>query len=1611
MLNKKKQRKQKLIQETIDLAAKSDFGKNPSFDFFISTFYQFIPQSEIIYMMPEQLLAWAHHAWNFAQKKSKNTPTINIFVPTFEKDGWESNDIFIEIINCNMPFLVDSISAALARFSLISDFNLHPVFQVKRGNKGQLQDIRQFNGITEKGFITESVMFIKIEAQPVVEQFDIIKKEMLKVLLNVHMAVDDWHSMLIKVKEVSFDIEKVFFKSHEEIDEVKDFLYWLEQDHFTFLGYREYDYINKAPTIIKSKEGALGILRDKKCQMFEHISDGEKIPDEVAAFLNRPDILMINKANIRSLVHRNVHLDVIGIKKFDAQGKVIGEHQFVGLLTSVAYHQNPDNIPICRVKTAYTFDKAGFAQGGHDGKSLTHILNTFPRDDLFQISKEELFEITMGILDLQDRPQTALFLRPDAFGRFISCYVYVPRERYDVSIREKIISILEDAFKGEHKAYYLYLTNEVMARLHIIIKTVPGKIPEYDALDIQSNLIEACKTWVDLLYSENIAIHGVNSGIAIHKQFSESFPISYQLAFDPKIAVQDIGTISDLFMSDGFALNLYRLDSTPKHLVKLKLYNYGLPIYLSDVLPMIEGMGLRVVSEVPYEIKPRDIPQSVWMHDFILELHTKTDTEINIEDIKERFESAFIQLWYNKIENDNFNRLVIYAGLRARDATIIRAYYHYLKQLGIVFSQSYIEDVFVKFPHITKKLIDFFHVKFDPEEKKSRKSRCDSLCSDIEGSLDEIKSIEEDKILRKFLNLIQATQRVNYYQGRSIEKRKPYLSFKIKSALVDDMPSPKPLYEVFVYSPEMEGVHLRGGKVARGGIRWSDRREDFRTEVLGLMKAQLTKNSLIVPTGSKGGFIVKKSQPSRDEVITCYKMLMKGLLDITDNLKDGKVIPPKNTVRYDDDDPYLVVAADKGTATFSDIANSISADYDFWLGDAFASGGSAGYDHKKMGITAKGAWESVKRHFRELDINTQETDFSVIGIGDMGGDVFGNGMLLSEHIKLIGAFNHEHIFFDPNPDPAKSFVERQRLFDLPRSKWSDYNAKLISKGGGIFSRADKSIPVSREMADKYGISGKQISPVELMKAMLTSHVDLLWFGGIGTYIKASSESDADAGDRANDSIRVDAKNVKAWVIGEGANLGVTQLGRIEFALRGGKINSDSIDNAGGVNCSDHEVNIKILLNNLISKGALTLEKRNKLLVDMTDHVSALVLKENYLQTQALTLAERQGVNKVNILLRLIRFLEKSELLNRELEYLPDDETIEERRLQKKSFVRPELSVLLAYSKILLKNTLAEGNFADDSFFDKEISDYFPAQLQKNFSKEVCSHSLRNEIIITHVTNNVINRCGMTFVIDMMEKAGANADDVVRSYVVTEEIFGLRTMYEEVDQLDYHVPVSIQINLFFRIKQLQERICLWLLSYCTHPLKIVENIDFFKQGVTQLSKKLISLLDDNDQERLNHRYQEFINQGVPELLAKKIANLSFINASCDIIRIAHYAQLDPLIVGNVYFKVGNIFHLRWLRQMTRKVEVQNHWEAKALSNYVEEFYTFQSLLTLNIVPLYESSKDNMIDVWVENNKTKVQQLNELIKEMRTHGHVDLPMLVVVNNHLQGMLRNDDIKRAD
>lgn len=1546
--------------------------------------------------------------WNFVSNRKAGEPKVQVFNPHIETHGWQSTHTVIEIVYDDMPFLIDSISIALNR----RNSNIHLILHVgdicfKRDKEGKVEklivDDKQRDELPK-----EVAIYIEIDKQSDKTILNEIVEELKEVLTGVRTVVQDWRQMKDNALESIKNLEQTNAKVEEvELRESIAFIKWLAEDHFTFLGYQEYDLVEKEGEIYyqlieKSRLGASkNIDQDQEFSL-------SSLQEEARELYLAKQLLLVGKTNIRSSVHRPAYMDFVSIKIFDKKGNPIKEKRFMGLYTSVTYNSSVKWVPLLRLKVANVLGLAGFPRGSHEEKTLLNILETLPRDDLFGATEHELLELSIGILHLQERQKIRLFVRRGIFSYFMTCLVFVPREKFTSDLAEKMKEILLRGFNGLSVEFNTRFSDSSLARIHFVIRLDPKKELVYEQKVLEEELVEIGRTWQDTLKEALIATHGEEKGLAILRQYKNAFPAGYQETFSARTAVSDIEYFKMLSKENPIQMSLYHPLDESDEIIRFKLFRIGATIPLSDVVPILENMGLRIISERPYKVILGDQEDSIWINDYRM---TYRGGEIfDTEVIKDHFQEAFNHVWYKAAENDGFNDLVLGAGLNWRQVMVLRGYFKYLWQTGFSFSQDHVEEALSANPDISSMLIQLFSLRFDPDNVAS-KSEQDKLVKNIQKSLDDVSNLNEDRILRRYMNTILATVRTNYYQeGPNQQLHKSYFSFKLQSERVPDLPLPHPMFGVFVYSPRLEGIHLRAAKVARGGIRWSDRREDFRTEILGLMKTQQVKNALIVPMGAKGGFVVKNlpQNGSRDqimdEVIYCYQTLMRGLLDITDNYQGNSIIHPERVVRYDDDDPYLVVAADKGTATFSDVANTLSKYYGFWLGDAFASGGRTGYDHKKMGITARGAWESVKRHFHEIGFDTQKQNFTVVGIGDMSGDVFGNGMLLSEHIKLVAAFNHMHIFLDPSPDAKASFEERKRLFALPRSAWSDYDPKLISKGGGVFPRSAKSISLTPEIKKLLGIKVDKIVPNDLIRVILKAPVDLLWNGGIGTYVKYSKERNADVGDRTNDVLRINGNELRCKVVGEGGNLGFTQLGRVEYARNGGRLNTDAIDNSGGVNCSDSEVNIKILLNDAVHAGDLTEKQRNEILADIQSEVAEHVLKNNRSQTKAISVTISKATGDLEMHSRIIDEMEKGGKLDRAIEFLPDHEEIETRKAAKQGLTRPEVAVLMAYVKIFIKEALLNSDLPEDPFFQFEIEESFPVPLRERFKKYMPNHRLKREIIATQLSNKVVNDMGISFVSRLRDETGSSSPDIIRAYVIAREIFQAELIQDTVDQLHTKVKASVQHSMLHELTRLVRRGARWFLRNRYGKIDLSATIDHFLPSIEQIRQSLLEGLVDYDDE-VEQNAKVLVKANVPEELAYRVASMSALFSALDIVEAASLHDLPVDQVTKIYYEIGKRLKLGWFRELIKRHPVSNHWEALARGSFRDDLDRQQRNLAVSII-MGAKDKDNqdpnvLVDEWLSHHKLLVERWRYFISELKNTRTIDFTMFAVALRELLDM----------
>lgn len=1610
---------------------------------------------------PVDVFGAALSHYRLAANRPQGTANVRVHTPTVEENGWTCSHSVVEVVTDDMPFLVDSVTNELSRQGRGIHVVIHPQVVVRRDVTGKLIEILDVSGEgrgtpgRDRGAdlphdaLVESWIHVEIDRESERSSLKQITNDLLRILSDVREAVEDWEKMrdaALRIAEELPSEPTADDLRDQEIDEARELLRWLAADHFTFLGYREYE-LTSAPGASGGDEDALsavpgtglGILRADPAH---GEGDGHpvspsfnRLPKDARAKAREHKLLVLTKANSRATVHRPSYLDYVGVKKFDAEGNVIGERRFLGLFSSAAYTESVRRVPVIRRKVAEVLEGAGFTAHSHDGRDLLQILETYPRDELFQTPVDQLRTIASSVLYLQERRRLRLYLRQDEYGRYYSALVYLPRDRYTTGVRLRLIDILKEELGGTSVDFTAWNTESILSRLHFVVRVEPGArltdLTDADADRIEARLVEAARSWADGFADALTAEVGEERAAELLRRYNHAFPEGYKADNPPRGAVADLAHLEKV--TEGgeggaggedddrdFAVSLYEPVGAGPGERRFKIYRSGEPVSLSKVLPVLNRLGVEVVDERPYELRRTD-GTTAWIYDFGLRMPER----LNGDDARERFQDAFTAVWTGEAESDNFNQLVLLAGLHWRQAMVLRAYAKYLRQAGSTFSQTYMEDTLANNVHTTRLLVSLFEARMSPERQRAGTELTDGLLEELDGALDQVASLDEDRILRSFLTLIKATLRTNHFQkaggdrapdcpGTGEGRPHSYLSIKLDPQAVPDLPAPRPAYEIWVYSPRVEGVHLRFGKVARGGLRWSDRREDFRTEILGLVKAQMVKNTVIVPVGAKGGFVGKRlPDPAVDrdawlaEGIACYKTFISGLLDITDNLVGGEIEHPKDVVRHDEDDTYLVVAADKGTATFSDIANQVAEAYGFWLGDAFASGGSAGYDHKGMGITARGAWESVKRHFRELGHDTQSEDFTAVGVGDMSGDVFGNGMLLSEHIRLVAAFDHRHIFLDPNPDAAVSYAERRRLFELPRSSWGDYNTALLSQGGGIHPRTAKSIPVNAQVRAALGIDAgvTKMTPAELMRAVLKAPVDLLWNGGIGTYVKSSAESDADVGDKSNDAIRVDGADLRVKVVGEGGNLGLTQLGRIEFAAAGGRINTDAIDNSAGVDTSDHEVNIKILLNSVVNDGDMTTKQRNKLLAEMTDEVGALVLRNNYAQNTALALAIAQSSSMLHAQQRFIRRLVRDGHLDRALEFLPTERQIRERLNAGRGLTQPETAVLLAYTKITVADELIQTDVPDDPYLQRLLHAYFPSALRERFAEQIDAHALRREIVTTVLVNDTVNSGGTSFLHRMREETGASLEEVVRAHTAARAIFGLGQVWDDVEALDTEVPAEVQIRIRLHSRRLVERGTRWLLNNRPQPLRLSETIEFFDERVAEVWGELPRLLQGSDLEWHQKNLDDLTAAGVPHSLATRVAGFSSVFPALDIVAIADRTAKAPLDVAEVYYDLGERLRINQLLDRILELPRSDRWQSMARASIREDLFAAHAALCADVLSAGNgtATPEQRFKAWEQKNSAILGRARATLEEIHGSEGFDLANLSVAMRTMRTLLR--------
>lgn len=1651
-MNRKNEKAKQQLLDQVSAALASQLGvKSAELGHsYVAGYFRRVPLAELASQNVEVLAAMLASQLKFMARRQTGESLLRVYNPNHSRDGWESKHTIVEMVNDDKPFLVDSATLALAEMGLDVHLIVHPVMKVRRGKTGNLLAIASRDDTSAKA---ESVMQIQINHQSSLDTLRKISKQLKATIQDVELAVRDWQAMIRVAEETGELMPQWAPQADAEVmAECQEFMHWLVDNHFILLGTRDYDVVKagKQYELQIVPGSGLGILEeDESTVAARPLSKLAEYARTRSA--NTP--LIITKTNSRSTVHRVGYMDYIGVLRYDKRGNIIGERRLLGLFTSSAYSLSVMETPLVRGRVKQVVAQLSLQPGSHAWKTLMHILETLPRDELLQASADDLAEIAEGILNLQERRRVRLFIRREQYGRFYSCLVYIPRERFNTENREKIQAILNRALKGKKLDYVVNVSESALARLHVIIRPEFGVTPHPEVALLEQKIVDAVHSWADELTTLLVQQHGEEKGLRLARRYGPAFPEAYKEDVSPWVAGFDVDNAAAVDRGEDLRMSLYRPRKVRGGHIRFKLFRKGQPIALSEVLPMLENLGLSIVSERPYELKfEGDHDDHLWIQDF--DMIPVAKRELNLESIRSLFQEAFRRALTGDIDSDSFNQLIIAAELNWRQVKVIRAYCKYLLQIGTPFSQNYMAETLAKYPVISRMLLELFEAMFDPardgESDYQRQQAVRQLARVMESLLDEpfsqdevlaeylddaykarqqgdreeqvqtlrtafqraltlVTSLDEDRILYSFYDIMRATLRTSYFRRDEHGEISDYISFKIDSGKVADLPLPRPYREIWVYSPRFEGIHLRGGKISRGGLRWSDRREDFRTEVLGLMKAQNVKNTMIVPVGAKGGFVLKRppTQGGREafqqEGVYCYKRFINALLDITDNLSEDKVLYPENVVRRDEDDPYLVVAADKGTATFSDTANGISLQRGFWLADAFASGGSVGYDHKGMGITAKGAWEGVKRHFRELGIDIQKQPFTVVGIGDMSGDVFGNGMLLSKKTCLKAAFNHLHIFLDPTPDPKTSFAERQRLFKKPRSGWDDYNPEKISAGGGVFSRLDKTVPLSPQIQQWLGVDDTQLAPHELIRLLLKAPVDLLWNGGIGTYVKSSKESNADVGDMTNNSLRVNGDELGCRVVGEGGNLGCTQRGRIEFAMAGGRINTDFIDNSAGVATSDHEVNIKILLAQAIRSGKLKEKDRPALLASMTDEVAELVLRSNYLQTQAISMMETMKGPRMGSKQHFVAKMEEQGIINRQLEFLPDDDQLTERRTRGEGLTRPELSILLSYSKIVVYQQLLDSDLHEDPYLSRELIRYFPQPLQKKFAPVMEEHRLRREIIATQVTNSMVNRMGVSFCLRMQEDTNATPASVAKAFTIAREIFNAREFWAEVESLDNRIAAQEQTQALLTMWNVLRQSTRWVLIRRSGKLDVNEMIERWSPGLQAMEQYIVANLSAVERETMAAKVQSGLEAGMPESLAARIALLEFILPALDVVETAAQRKMAVQDVAHVYFRLGELLHLKWLREQLENLPVKGQWHAHARAILRDELFSRHNQLVDKVLRESGRSKD-AVSSWLARNETRAGPVISFMNEMADLPEMDFATLSVAVRSLGQMLES-------
>ena len=1509
--------------------------------------------------------------------------------------GGSGAHTLVETVNDDMPHLVDTLTLTARAHRLAVHLTVHPVLRVRRDAAGRLRGLA---GETD-GAPGESWILLEIDPITDPERIARLEEDLRRNLGDTRLVHEDEAAMHERLRAIRADLARVPPPVPEEdLRETQGFLRWLDEGAFALHGYRRYDIRSEkdGTWLVREPGTGLGILRHDRGE------DRRRLSPDLARRARLRQTVVVTKANAFATVHRRAILDYIGLRRFDERGRVVGEDRFLGLFTTAALRSHPSEIPGARLKITTVLQRSGFAPESHAGRRLREILDTLPLAELLQATSSELYRLALAVLAIQERDTTRLFLRRDVFGRYLSALVYLPRERYTARVRERIGETLQQGLDGQEVESEIWLSGSNHARLHLTLRLAGPPPNRGHHAALERAVQEATRNWSDEVRALLREERGERQGTELFDRYAARVPAVYQDDVKPRAALFDIAKMENLGPERPVALSLYR----PKHAappsLRFKLFHWERALAISDTLPLLENLGFRVLAEHPYEIPLADGPR-IWIHDFEL-VPEPADGPDPLGGLA-ALEEAFLAVREGRAENDGFNRLIAHAGLGWRQAALLRSIARYLVQTGVAFTPATMERVLDAHPDLARLLVALFEARFDPaRDPEARSSEAARLDTEIERGLEAVVSSDEDRVLRAFAAVVRAALRTNYYQASFTEQN--FLSYKLDPSRLPDLPLPRPMFEIFVYAPEVEAVHLRGGRIARGGIRWSDRREDFRTEILGLMKAQVVKNTVIVPTGAKGGFYVKNLAAGLDREtvlargIAAYRIFIRGLLALTDNVVGGRLVPPEKTVRYDDDDPYLVVAADKGTASFSDIANALSAEYGFWLGDAFASGGSVGYDHKKMGITARGAWESVRLHFHDLGIDPDRDVFTAIGIGDMSGDVFGNGLLLSRRIRLVAAFNHQHIFIDPDPDPETSYEERRRLFDLPRSGWNDYDTARLSKGGGIYPRDAKHLRLSPEARTALGLEGPSgpLTPTEVVRAILKAPVDLFWNGGIGTYVKASGESHLDVGDRSNDAVRVNGRELRARVVAEGGNLGFTQRGRVEYALQGGRLYTDFIDNSAGVDTSDHEVNIKILLSTVAERRRIGARGRAALLASMTDEVAALVLRDNFEQALALALANAYAPLRFDEHVFLMRHLERQGLLQRQLEGLPSGDELAARRAQGKGFTRPELAVLLSYSKIALVHEILGSDAVDDPHLARELVLYFPALLRRRYAEDMPRHRLAREIVATALTNRMLNHMGPTFAVRMHEDTGATTGEITRAFAAAAALTETDALRAMLRARTTATPLAVELEILHTSASVLRHMTRWFLHHHRTDLGVSALIESYGTAFAGYCKGVDGFLTEEGRAHLEERASRLAEQGLPGAWARLLAGLPYWYRALDIVALAHARRKPWEEVARRHFLVERRLELDWIRERIEGLPVAGHWQATARIGLREELYRQQRRLADALLATGERDPDEAFARWAEERTSRLEHFARVLIDMKASPAIDHATLSVAVQEL-------------